>query len=198
MDGSIFPQRVFFDGRSQEKDEKLERRNLVNFWRCEKTCESTLKKVGPASRKRTFFFWHRVPNNAHVIELGPGHVHYKICEDVIAFRAFLEVPSGLSCPTRWPRFEWVLRGYPLVGPSCCWAGTHSGDTHFTCEIGTRVRTMIQFLKIKWTTPPINRQLTASSCLWLVRSRSELRLIFGIGTKIKKHNKFFLGKNWTWN
>lgn len=24
-----------------------------------------------------------------------GHVHYKICKDVIAFRAFLEVPSGL-------------------------------------------------------------------------------------------------------
>jgi len=46
-----------------------------------------------------------------------------------------------SCPTRWPRFKWVLGGYPLVGPSC-WAGTHSGGTHFTCEIGTRVGTMI--------------------------------------------------------
>lgn len=67
---------------------------IVKVW---KNLWKYLKKVGPASRKRTFFFvWHRVPNNAHVIELGSDHVHYKIWQDVIPFRAFLEVPSGLK------------------------------------------------------------------------------------------------------
>ncbi len=48
MDGSIFPQWVFFDGRSQERDENLERRNLVN-------CEGVKKLVKVLEEGETCF-----------------------------------------------------------------------------------------------------------------------------------------------
>jgi hypothetical protein len=70
-------------------------------------------------------------------------IHYKICKDVIAFRAFLEVPSGLIMPNKMAKVQMGIGWVPA-----CWAGTHSGSTHFTCEIGTRVGTMIQFKKNK--------------------------------------------------
>jgi hypothetical protein len=48
MDGSIFSQWVFFDGRSHEKDENWERRNLVN-------CEGVKKLVKVLEEGRTCF-----------------------------------------------------------------------------------------------------------------------------------------------
>jgi hypothetical protein len=86
------------------------------LWRCEKNlCESTWRRWDLVL-ERGPFFRHRVPNNAHVIELGSGHVHYKICKDVIAFRAFLEVPSKLIMPNKMAKVQMGIGWVPA-----CWA-----------------------------------------------------------------------------
>jgi hypothetical protein len=113
------------------------------LWRCEKTCESTWRRWDLLLERGPFLFLfrHRVPNNAHVIELGIRSCTLQNMQRCHCIPSFPWSSFRAHAQTRWPRFKWVLGGYPLVGPSC-WAGTHSGGNHFTCEIGTRVGTMI--------------------------------------------------------
>jgi hypothetical protein len=75
-----------------------------------------LKKVGPGSRKRTFFF-----GTVYLImhmSLNWDQVTYttKYAKMLLHSELSLKFLQGSSCPTRWPRFKWVLGGVPA-----CWA-----------------------------------------------------------------------------
>jgi hypothetical protein len=109
---------------------------IVKVWK--NLCESTWRRWDLVLERGPFFF-----GTVYLImhmSLNWDQVTYttKYAKMLLHSELSLKFLQGSSCPTRWPRFKWVLGGYPLVGPSC-WA-----STHFTCEIGTRVGTMIQF------------------------------------------------------
>lgn len=58
--------------KEPRKGWKFGKKKSCELWRCEKTCESTWRRWDLLLERGPFLFLfrHRVPNNAHVIELG--------------------------------------------------------------------------------------------------------------------------------